>query len=94
MRALLAALMVLTLAVALPAVAADAPKAAPAAEAGLVDINRATPAELVALQGIGEVRAAAIVRGRPYARKDELVRRGIVPQAVYDQIRDRIIARQ
>ena len=46
------------------------------------------------LKGIGEVRAAAIVRGRPFARKDELVQRGIVPYAVYDGIKDQIIARQ
>lgn len=64
------------------------PKSAP------VDINRADVMELMALKGIGEVRANAIIRGRPYARKDELVQRGIVPLAVYEDIRDQIIARQ
>lgn len=64
------------------------PKSAP------IDINRANVKELMALKGIGEVRANAIVRGRPYARKDELVQRGIVPLGVYEDIRDQIIARQ
>jgi competence protein ComEA len=59
-----------------------------------VDINRADEKELMKLKGIGEVRANAIIRGRPYARKDELVQRGIVPLAVYEDIRDQIIARQ
>ena len=59
-----------------------------------IDINTATEQELATLHGIGEARARAIVKGRPYARKDELVRRKIIPQSVYDDIRDRIIAKQ
>jgi len=96
MRALAIALM--TLALALPATAANdvakAPQAASAAKSTVVDINRASLDELKALKGIGDVRAAAILKGRPYARKDELVRKGIVPQAVYDEIREQIVARQ
>ena len=68
---------------------AAADKAAPQ-----IDINTATEQELATLHGIGEARARAIVKGRPYARKDELVRRKIIPQSVYDDIRDRIIAKQ
>lgn len=75
-----------------PAPAAKASAAAPAAAP--VDINRASPDELKALKGIGEARASAIVKGRPYARKDELLRRGILPEAVYNDIRERIVARQ
>lgn len=96
MRALAIALT--TLALALPAAAANdvakAPQAASAAKTGMVDINRASLDELKALKGIGDVRATAIVKGRPYTRKDELVRKGIVPQAVYDEIREQIVARQ
>jgi len=65
---------------------------APAAEK--LDINSASAEELEKLEGIGPVRAAAIVEGRPYKGKDDLVRRKIVPQSVYDKISDRIIARQ
>ncbi len=45
-------------------------------------------------QGIGEVHAKAIVKGRPYKGKDELVQKNIVPQATYDKIKDKVIARQ
>lgn len=63
-------------------------------QAALIDINRAGKHELMSLKGIGETRAQAIIRERPYARKDELVQKGIVPLSVYDDIKDRIIARQ
>jgi competence protein ComEA len=72
--------------------AAPAPAATPAA--ALIDINSATEAELRVLNGIGEARARAIIAGRPYRGKDELVRKNIIPQGVYDGIQARIIARQ
>ena len=64
------------------------------ARTDLVDINRASAEELMALKGIGEARARAIIKGRPYARKDELVHRKIIPQSVYDGIKDQIVAKQ
>ena len=64
------------------------------APAGLMDINTASEAELASLKGIGPVRAKAIVKGRPYKGKDDLVRRKIVPQNVYDDIREQVIAKQ
>jgi competence protein ComEA len=67
---------------------ADAPKAEP------MDINSASEKELATLKGIGEVRAAAIVKGRPYKGKDDLVKKKIIPQSVYDDIKDLIIAKQ
>ena len=60
----------------------------------LIDINRASAEELMALKGIGEARAKAIIEGRPYARKDEIVQRKLVPQSVYDDIKHLIVARQ
>jgi competence protein ComEA len=48
----------------------------------------------MALKGIGEARAKAIIKGRPYARIGELVQQRIVPQSDCDDIKDRIIARQ
>lgn len=59
-----------------------------------IDINSAKAEELMKLKGIGEARAKAIIKGRPYARRDDLVRKKIVPQSVYDEIKDQIIARQ
>ena len=69
-----------------------APMAAQAAD--LIDINSATKTELVALKGIGEARADAIIKGRPYKGKDELVQKGLVPDAVYADIKDKIVAKQ
>jgi DNA uptake protein ComE-like DNA-binding protein len=67
---------------------ADAPKADP------MDINSASEKDLATLPGVGEARAKAIVKGRPYKGKNELADKKIVPQKVYDDIKDKIIAKQ
>jgi DNA uptake protein ComE-like DNA-binding protein len=72
---------------------ADAPKA-DAKKAELIDINSASEKELATLKGIGEVHAKAIVKGRPYKGKDDLVQKKIVTQKVYDDIKDQVIAKQ
>jgi DNA uptake protein ComE-like DNA-binding protein len=59
-----------------------------------VDLNSAGEEQLRTLPGIGPARAQAIIAGRPYAGKDDLVKRNILPKNVYDGIRDRIIAKQ
>lgn len=61
---------------------------------GLIDINSASPQELDKLPGIGTKRAQAIIANRPYKTKDELTQRKVIPQNVYDQIADKIVARQ
>jgi DNA uptake protein ComE-like DNA-binding protein len=75
-----------------PAVTTLAPPAY--AEAALIDINSATKDQLDALPGIGAARSEAIIKGRPYKGKDELVQKKIIPQNVYDGIKDNIIAKQ
>jgi DNA uptake protein ComE-like DNA-binding protein len=59
-----------------------------------LDINSASKEQLDALPGIGSARADAIIKGRPYKGKDDLVQKKILPQNVYDGIKDKIIARQ
>jgi competence protein ComEA len=64
------------------------------ASADLIDINTATKAQLDVLPGIGPARADAIIKGRPYRGKDELVKKNVIPESVYDGIKDKIIAHQ
>ena len=73
-----------------------APAAAPAAEAKKepMDINTATEKELATLPKIGDARAKAIIKGRPYNGKDDLINKKIIPQDAYDAIKDVIIAKQ
>jgi len=68
--------------------------AAPVTKAEPMDINTATKEQLMTLDGIGEARSEAIIKGRPYKAKNELTDKKVVPQKVYDTIKDQIIAKQ
>jgi DNA uptake protein ComE-like DNA-binding protein len=63
-------------------------------KAALIDINTATKAELSPLSGIGDVYSQKIIDGRPYAKKDQLKSKKIIPDATYEKIKDKIIAKQ
>jgi competence protein ComEA len=60
----------------------------------LVDINRASAAELIELPGIGEAYSRRIIDSRtvdgPFESVDELVTRRVVPASTLAGIRDRV----
>jgi len=106
--ALLTALVLVLGAAAAPSAYAQAKKDAPAAPAKaetkaaakpeakkeLLDINTASADELKALPGVGDAYSKKIIDGRPYAKKDQLVSRKILPQKTYEGIKALIIAKQ
>jgi competence protein ComEA len=77
-----------------PTKPAEVTKSTPVAKAELLDINTATEDQLKALPDIGEAYSKKIIAGRPYAKKDQLVSRKIVPKATYEKIKGMIIAKQ
>ena len=105
---LMLAAMALALAGSAYAQKADAPKAATAAPAAkeapkempkdakaeLIDINSADEKTLMTLKGIGEVTAKKIIKSRPYSGKDDLVKKKVMTDKVYADIKDQIIAKQ
>jgi competence ComEA-like helix-hairpin-helix protein len=68
--------------------------AAEAPQGELIDINSAPAAVLDSLPGIGETRSQSIVDSRerdgPFSRIEELVERKLIPQSVFDQLRELI----
>jgi DNA uptake protein ComE-like DNA-binding protein len=98
---LFAALLILPLAVNLRAVPglaqSSAPQAAPKSKpapppAARIDINHASLDELSKIPGMTSTWAARIVRFRPYRTKRDLLDHGVLPDDVYDRVKDAIIA--
>ncbi|MFZ6707754.1 ComEA family DNA-binding protein [Undibacterium sp. TC9W] len=80
---------------AVAATSASAAASAPAsAKTELLDLNSATKKELATLPKIGDVRSDAIIKGRPYKGKDELLSKKILTEDAYNGIKDLVIAKQ
>ncbi len=79
-----------------PKAAAPAPaaKEAPAAKAELIDINTADEKTLMTLKGVGDVTAKKIIKSRPYSGKDDLVKKKVMTEKAYAEIKEQIIAKQ
>jgi competence protein ComEA len=57
---------------------------------GSININTASSSELDKLQGVGPVTAEKIIGSRPYAIVEELVKKKVVSQKVFEQIKGQI----
>ncbi len=73
---------------------ASAEDKAAAVKGKLVDLNSASEDDLKALPGIGDAYSKAIIDGRPYANKAQLVSKKIVPAGVYDKVKGMIVAKK
>ncbi|MBI2779614.1 MAG: helix-hairpin-helix domain-containing protein [Gammaproteobacteria bacterium] len=93
MKKLFSAIVFSALAVLSINVSVAAPAPAQATTTEKLDINTATEQQLTTLSGVGEARAKDLIKGRPYKAKDDLVKNKIIPQSVYDKIKDKIIAK-
>ncbi len=62
------------------------------ADTAVLDLNSATAVELAALPGMGPAYARRVMEYRPYSAKNQLVTRGVLPQAAYERIKDRVVA--
>ena len=80
-----------------PPVAAVSPRAGDPTTTDLVDLNRASAAELETLPGIGKVTAEKILRSReadgPFTTVDDLRERKLIGPATLDKVRNQLVVR-
>lgn len=64
----------------------------PSANGQPVDLNSASKKDLAALPGVGPDRAQSIIDARPFASKEDLMKKKVIPQATYEKIQNRVTA--
>jgi len=68
--------------------------AAPSAGVAPINVNTASPSDLVLFLGLTKDMAERVVANRPYRIKGELVAKNIMPKATFDLLKDRITVAQ
>ncbi len=59
----------------------------------LANVNTASAADMQrTLPGVGEVRSKAIVTGRPYAKPEDMVTKGVLTQEMFDKIKGLVVS--
>jgi DNA uptake protein ComE-like DNA-binding protein len=66
------------------------PSVSPKPPSNLVDINRATPAELTVTLELAKEDSDRLVKNRPYKTKEELVTKAGIAKTTVDKIKDKI----
>ena len=74
-----------------PVAASAAAVGSPTAAQKLVDLNRASRAELKTLPGFGDAEAQRIIEGRPYNSKADLATQQVLGLAAYDQVKRQVV---
>lgn len=73
---------------------ATMPPPAPSAGVAPINVNTASPSDLVLFLGLTKDMAERVVANRPYKIKGELVAKNIMPKATFDLLKDRITVAQ
>jgi len=60
----------------------------PVAQGRTVDLNSGSKKDLAALPGVGPDIAQNIIDARPFSSKEDLLKKKLVPQSTFDQIKD------
>jgi DNA uptake protein ComE-like DNA-binding protein len=70
------------------AATAEAPAPAPA-PSGAINLNTASLEQLNSLRGGGRI-GRAIIRGRPYASSEDLLKKRVLNRSAYERIKDQV----
>ena len=69
-----------------------APESKPAASTLRLNLNKASAAELMKLPGVDAATAKAIIKGRPYRSKDEVLQKRILKPEAYEELKGNLYA--